>query len=369
MHRCGRKLRWRRVGCRLFVQPPSAWRELMNENLMNVVVCPRPGTLIVEQRPVPEPGPGEVLVRVKRVGMCGTDMHIFRGVQPYLSYPRVMGHELSGELVDARDGSGMAAGEPVYVVPYFSCGTCSACRKGRPNCCMSLTVLGVHRDGGLAEYVSVPQKFVFSARGISLDEAAMIEFLAIGAHAVRRADLRPGQRVLVSGSGPIGIACAMFSKLRGGEVTVIDSRPERLAFCRDKLGIPHVVDLSSDVSAGLQEITGGDMFDVVFDATGNAGAMEKGFSYVAHGGTYVLVSVVNADIRFSDPEFHKREITLKGSRNATAEDFDLVLESIRAGLVPTADLQTHRAPMRELPSAIEQWLKPESRVIKAMVEF
>lgn len=336
---------------------------------MDVVVCREPGTLVIEQRPIPEPGPGEVLVRVKRVGMCGTDMHIFRGVQPYLSYPRVMGHEFSGEVVEAPEDSALKPGEPVYVVPYLSCGECSACRKDRTNCCTSLSVLGVHRDGGLAEYVTVPERFVCSARGISLDEAAMIEFLAIGAHAVRRANVQPHQRVLVSGSGPIGIACALFSKLRGGDVAVIDSRPERLALCRDKLGIPHVLNLSPELVANLLTISNGDMFDVVFDATGNPQAMEKGFDYVAHGGTYVLVSVVNADIKFSDPEFHKREITLMGSRNATAEDFERVLESIRAGSIPTADLHTHRIPMRQLPATIDQWLKPESRVIKAMVEF
>jgi 2-desacetyl-2-hydroxyethyl bacteriochlorophyllide A dehydrogenase len=300
--------------------------------------------------------------------MCGTDMHIFRGVQPYLSYPRVMGHEFSGEVVTSPQGSALSPGEPVYVVPYISCGICSACRKGRPNCCMTLSVLGVHRDGGLAQFVSVPAEFVFSARGISLDQAAMIEFLAIGAHAVRRADVKPGQRVLVSGSGPIGIACALFAKLRGGEVTVVDSRPERLALCRDKLGIQHALNLSSDVHAALLSISGGDMFDIVFDATGNAQAMENGFRYIAHGGTYVLVSVVSADIKFSDPEFHKREVTLMGSRNATAEDFDLVLKSIRSGHIPTADLHTHRAPLQELPAALAQWLKPESMVIKAMVE-
>lgn len=335
---------------------------------MDVVVCVSPGTLVIEQRPVPEPGPDEVLVRVRRVGMCGTDMHIFRGVQPYLTYPRVMGHEFSGEVVVSPAGSALSPGEPVYVVPYISCGECSACRKGRSNCCMALAVLGVHRDGGLAQYVCVPEKFVFSARGISLDEAAMIEFLAIGAHAVRRADVRPAQRVLVSGCGPIGIACALFAKLRGGEVAVVDSRPERLALCRDKLGIQHAVKLSPDIDASLLSISGGDRFDVVFDATGNAQAMENGFRYIAHGGTYVLVSVVNADITFSDPEFHKREITLKGSRNATAEDFDLVLQSIRSGNIPTADLHTHRAPMQDLPATLPQWLEPESKVIKAMVE-
>jgi 2-desacetyl-2-hydroxyethyl bacteriochlorophyllide A dehydrogenase len=295
-------------------------------------------------------------------------MHIFRGVQPYLSYPRVMGHELSGEIVTAPADSMLGPGEPVYVVPYLSCGECSACKKGRTNCCMALTVLGVHRDGALAQYVSVPKRFVFSARGISLDEAAMIEFLAIGAHAVRRADVRPAQRVLISGAGPIGIACALYSKLRGGDVTVIDSRPERLALCREKLGVQHAVSLSPDVQARLLSISGGDMFDVVFDATGNPQAMENGFRYIAHGGTYVLVSIVNANITFSDPEFHKREATLMGSRNATAEDFSLVLESIRSGKIPTADLKTHSAPLQQLPATMAQWIKPESHVIKAMVE-
>jgi 2-desacetyl-2-hydroxyethyl bacteriochlorophyllide A dehydrogenase len=233
---------------------------------------------------------------------------------------------------------------------------------------MALTVLGVHRDGGLAEYVCVPKRFVFSARGVSLDEAAMIEFLAIGAHAVRRADVKRSQRVLVSGSGPIGLACALFAKLRGGEVTVVDCRPERLAFCSEKIGIQHVLVVSPDIQARLLSISGGDMFDVVFDATGNAQAMENGFRYVAHGGTYVLVSVVSANITFSDPEFHKREITLMGSRNATAEDFALVLDTMRSGKIPTAHLRTHRAPLQELPAAMNRWLEPESRVIKAMVE-
>jgi 2-desacetyl-2-hydroxyethyl bacteriochlorophyllide A dehydrogenase len=317
---------------------------------------------------MPEPGPGEVLVRVRRVGICGTDMHIFRGVQPYLSYPRVMGHEFSGEVVSSPAGSTLAAGEPVYIVPYISCGQCSACRKQRTNCCMAMSVLGVHRDGALAQFVSVPEKFVFSARGITLDEAAMIEFLAIGAHAVRRADVKPGQRVIVSGSGPIGIACALFSRLRGGEVAVVDSRPERLALCREKLGVQHAFEISPELPAKLLSMTGGDMFDVVFDATGNPQAMENGFRYVAHGGTYVLVSVVSADIKFSDPEFHKRETTLLGSRNATAEDFALVLECMRAGKIPTAALNTHRARLSELPASLVEWLKPESQVIKAMVE-
>jgi 2-desacetyl-2-hydroxyethyl bacteriochlorophyllide A dehydrogenase len=271
-------------------------------------------------------------------------------------------------VVSAPEGSGLAAGDPVYVLPYFSCGDCGACRKGRPNCCQFLEVLGVHRDGALAQQLCVPRKFVFPAHGISLDQAAMIEFLAIGAHAVRRADVKAGQRVLVSGSGPIGIACALFSKLRGGEVAVVDSRRERLEVCRQHLAIDHVLELSDGLRATLEAITGGDMFDVVFDATGNPQAMEDGFRLVAHGGTYVLVSVVNADIRFSDPEFHKREMTLMGSRNATAEDFEYVLECLRAGKIPTADLATHRTSIRDFPETLSRWMKPDAGVIKALVD-
>ena len=238
----------------------------------------------------------------------------------------------------------------------------------RPNCCNSLSVLGVHSDVGLAEYICVPRRFVFSARGISLDQAAMIEFLAIGAHAVRRAEIKAGQRVLVSGSVPIGMACALFAGLRGGEITVIDSRRERLDVCREHLGVAHALELSPELPARLESLTGGDMFDVVFDATGNPQAMEAGFRYIAHGGTYVLVSVVSADIKFSDPEFHKREATLKGSRNATPEDFNVVLEAMRAGRIPTEAFQTHRIGLRDLPATLDKWIKPESRVIKALVE-
>ena len=335
---------------------------------MDVVVCQRPGTLMVEQRPVPEPRPDEVLVRVRRVGVCGTDTHTFRGAQPFLTYPRVMGHEISGEVVRAPERSSLRPGEPVYVVPYLSCGRCSACRKHRPNCCRALEVLGVHRDGAFAQYVCVPEPAVFPARGVSLNDAAMIEFLAIGAHAVRRSGLESNQRVLVCGSGPIGIACAVFSKLRGCEVTVIDLRPERLALCTQKLGIDHALELAPDTDARLLSISGGDMFDVVFDATGNAQAMEVGFRYVAHAGAYVLVSVVNAHIAFSDPEFHKRETTLLASRNATAVDFEFVLECIRSGRIPTAHLHTHSAPLLELPARLPEWLEPQSKVIKAIVE-
>jgi 2-desacetyl-2-hydroxyethyl bacteriochlorophyllide A dehydrogenase len=335
--------------------------------LMDVMVCRRPGELVAERRPVPARADGEVLVRVKRVGMCGTDMHIYQGNQPYVTYPRIMGHEISGIVAAAPPSSPLREGDQVCVVPYVSCGTCRTCRTHKPNCCMRLEVLGVHRDGALASLVSLPEPLVLAAPGVTIDEAAMIEFLSIGAHAVRRANVSAAQRVVVSGAGPIGIACALFAHLRGGDVVVLDTRPERLTLCRDIVGVQA---LMVDAATGerLRDITGGDMFDVVFDATGSPAAMQHGFTYIAHGGTYVLVSIVNADIAFSDPEFHKREVTLMGSRNATREDFEHVLACMREGRIPTRALHTHSASLLDLPAALPQWLEPRTGVIKAVVE-
>ncbi|AYV49717.1 dehydrogenase [Caulobacter flavus] len=334
---------------------------------MDVLVCAAPGELVLEQRPTPRPAAGEVLLRVRRVGVCGTDMHIYRGTQPYLSYPRVMGHELSGEVVSAPAGSDLEPGDHAYVMPYLSCGTCPACAKGKTNCCMNIRVLGVHVDGALAEYLAVPEGFVRKVEGVGLDEAAMVEFLAIGAHAVRRARIEPGQAALVVGAGPIGIAAALFARLAGARVTVLDGREDRLAFCAEHLGAEQVVSLGDGTARTLSDLTDGAFFDVVFDATGNPGAMQQGFAYVGHGGTYVLISVVAADITFSDPEFHKREMSLLGSRNATIEDFEHVLATIRAGLVPTAALNSHKADLRDLPQALPGWMEPSAGVIKAIV--
>jgi 2-desacetyl-2-hydroxyethyl bacteriochlorophyllide A dehydrogenase len=334
---------------------------------MLTVVCETPGTLLAQDRPMPERGADEVLLRVKRVGVCGTDLHIFTGNQPYLSYPRVMGHELSGTVEAAPANSTLRPGDNVYVMPYLSCGTCVACRAGKTNCCVRIQVLGVHRDGAFTEYLTVPQAFVHKAEGVSLDQAAMVEFLAIGAHAVRRSGLRSGQRVLVVGAGPIGMAAMIFARLRGASVAALDSRQDRLAFCTSALGISAGIPLGEGDEEQLAALSNSEFFDVVFDATGNPKAMERGFRFVAHGGTYVLISVVGANITFSDPEFHKREMTLLGSRNATTEDFATVLDAMRADLIPSS-LNTHRLALSDVPTQFKDLLDPSAGVIKAIVE-
>jgi 2-desacetyl-2-hydroxyethyl bacteriochlorophyllide A dehydrogenase len=336
--------------------------------MMDALVCVAPGELVLARKPIPTRTEDELLIRIRRVGICGTDMHIFSGTQPYLSYPRIMGHELAGEVAQAPPQSRFKAGDPVYLMPYLSCGHCSACRKGRTNCCRNIEVLGVHRDGGLAEYLAIHERFVSKAEGVTLDEAAMIEFLAIGAHAVRRGAIAAGDRVLVVGAGPIGIAVALFSRLDGGNVTVIDSRQDRLEFCRRMVGADSAFAVDERTAERLRDLTGGDMFDVVFDATGNPRAMETGFAYVGHGGSYVLVSIVNGNIAFSDPEFHRRETTLLGSRNATLQDFERVIRAMRDRLVPTLGLNTHRARLADFAAILPEWMTPAAGVIKGIVE-
>lgn len=335
---------------------------------MLTVSCESPGHLLAQERPRPLRQPGEVLLRVKRVGVCGTDLHIYTGNQPYLAYPRVMGHEMSGIVEEAEPDSGLSPGEHVYVMPYLSCGDCVACRQGKTNCCTRIQVLGVHRDGAFTEFVSVPRRFVGRADGITLDQAAMVEFLAIGAHAVRRSDVKPGQRVLVVGAGPIGLGVMLFARLRGAQVTAIDGRADRLTFARQHMGASDTVQLGEGDETELSRLTQGEFFDVVFDATGNRQAMERGFRFLAHGATYVLVSIVQGDISFSDPEFHKREATLMGSRNATLEDFETVMRAMRDGQVPDAALATHRMTLSAVPAGFHKLLDPQQGVIKAIIE-
>jgi 2-desacetyl-2-hydroxyethyl bacteriochlorophyllide A dehydrogenase len=336
---------------------------------MRALLCKSPGALEIIERPKPSAQAGQVLVRIRRAGVCGTDLHIFDGSQPYFEYPRIIGHELAGHVETSGPGSAFSAGQQVAIIPYLSCGQCVACRRGKTNCCQRLSVLGVHADGGMAEHVCVPEDNVIAADGVTLDQAAMAEFLAIGVHAVRRGAISAGQRVLVVGAGPIGIACMIFAKLPGAEVTALDTRDDRLDFCARQKLADHCIRAGAEAKTELSRLTQGDFFDCVFDATGSAKAMNAGFELVAHGGAYVLVSIVRDTISFSDPEFHKREATLLSSRNATREDFDTVFTALRGGLVPTGAINTHRAKLSQAPESFPHWINPNNGVIKAILEI
>jgi len=342
---------------------------------MKGIVCDRVGLLRMrDDLPEPEPKPGEAVVRIRRVGICGTDYPAFAGRQPYFTYPRILGHELSGTIEWIGDNEAeLSPGDAVGIIPYLHCGTCIACRQGKTNCCANLRVMGVHVDGGLREFVSVPVTHLLKADGLSFDQAAMLEPLAIGAHAVRRSGVGEGQTALVIGAGPIGLGVMVFAKLAGARVLAMDVDSERLAFCRSWAGVEHAIDAAGleapQMVKRLAELTDGEFPTVVIDATGNARSMTDAFGYLAHGGTLVYVGLVNGDIAFSHPEFHKRETTLMGSRNATREDFDRVLWAVKRGTVDIDRYITHRAQHDHMIERFAHWLQPESKVIKAVVEW
>lgn len=335
---------------------------------VDALVCSEPGRLQVVQRPAPVLAAGHALVRPRRVGICGTDYHIFEGKHPFLQYPRIMGHELAVEVVEATAESGLAAGDICVVNPYLSCGGCIACLAGKPNCCVRISVLGVHQDGGLTGLLAVPQANLIRAQGLTVDECASVEFLSIGAHAVRRGAATSRDRVLVVGAGPIGLGVALFAAASGAEVAVLDRSAERAATAEAITGAV-AIRAEGDPAEAVGAVTGGIGFDLVFDATGSQAAMEKGFEFVAHGGRYVLVGVIKDSVTFADPDFHRKEMTLFGSRNATNEDFHWVMGAIRSGDVPIDRLITHRTSLGNAVDAIPVWATQKTGLIKALIEI
>jgi 2-desacetyl-2-hydroxyethyl bacteriochlorophyllide A dehydrogenase len=337
---------------------------------MRTLVCTKPGEFNYCEKDMPELQKGCAIIKIKRIGICGTDLHAFEGTQPFFEYPRILGHELAGELIDFDDAPGFVKGETVSFIPYFNCGTCIACNSGLPNCCAAIKVCGVHIDGGFAEYLQVPSYSLLHGEGLSFDELVLVEPLAIGAHSIQRAAVKPGEFVLVVGAGPIGLGIAEFARIAGGNVIVMDVNNTRLNFCKEKLKINHIINpVEEDAMAILKEITNDDMPTVVIDATGNQKAILNAFQYMAHGARYVLVGLQKGEISFSHPEFHKREATLMSSRNATRKDFEHVIASIKEGLVQPANYITHRVKFDAVKDNFESWLNPATGVIKAMVEM
>jgi 2-desacetyl-2-hydroxyethyl bacteriochlorophyllide A dehydrogenase len=340
---------------------------------MKTLTLEEPGKLTLGDTPEPDAAlaAGQALVKIHRIGVCGTDIHAFNGKQPFFSYPRILGHELGVEvLAVADDVTNVAPGDRCAVEPYLNCGKCIACRRGKGNCCTSLQVLGVHTDGGHRERIVVPAAKLHASKKLTLDQLALVETLGIGAHAVDRAQLEAGETVLVIGTGPIGLAVIQFAHAAGANVIAMDVNDTRLAFCRETLGVAHTVNATvPDVVAELQNLTNGDLPTAVFDATGNPKSMMASFNYPAHGGRLVFVGLFQGDVTFNDPNFHKRELTLMGSRNARSADFPRIIALIESGKVDTTPWITHRAPFDAVPEQFPSWVKPETGVLKAIIEL
>jgi len=338
---------------------------------MKVIVLEKPGSFQLTERAEPSTAPpGEALVRIHRVGVCGTDLHAYKGNQPFFTYPRVVGHELGVEIMTVGpNAKGLAVGDRCAVEPYLNCGRCIACRRGKSNCCVSLQVLGVHIDGGMREFMTVPVGKLHRSRSLSLDQLALVEMLTIGAHAVRRAQLEPGENALVIGAGPIGLAATAFAQLVGARVSVLEISASRREFCRQHLKVERCLDGTGDTGNQLEGMLNGDLPTAVFDATGSPKSMMQAVRYVANGGKLVYVSLVQADLTFTDPELHRRELTMIRSRNALPADFTWAMQMVEDGRIDLDPWITHRAPANEMVGAFQGWLNPERGVVKAVVEF
>lgn len=337
---------------------------------MKCIVCEEPNRLQMKEMDIPVPGEGEALLRIVRIGICGTDFHAYKGNQPYFVYPRILGHELAAEIVEiGPNDEGLSAGDQVCVIPYVHCGVCIACRSGKTNCCTGMSVIGVHQDGGMREYMTAPVRHLVKTEGLAPEQAAIVECFSIGAHSVRVAGVGPGDTVLVIGAGPIGLGTMKFAKLAGAQVIAMDLNEARLEFCRTWVPADYTVHAGHDPLKEVERITGGDFSVAVLDATGNTKSMEQALHYVAHGGRLVYVGLVKSDITFHDPDFHRREMAIMGSRNAMREDFLEVIGHIRSGAIDTEAFITHRVPFTEMIGQYDSWLQPESGVIKAVVQL
>ncbi|WP_220720370.1 zinc-binding alcohol dehydrogenase family protein [Agarivorans litoreus] len=338
---------------------------------MKTLVCNEPFSIEYVEREKPSFAENEVLLKVKAVGICGTDIHAFAGRQPFFSYPRVLGHEISG-VVEATGSACSTAkvGERFSVIPCIPCGECSACAEGKTNCCENVSLYGVHQDGGFTEYLSVLESnLVKLPDTVSDSQGALIECFAISAHAVRRAEIKAGQRVLQVGAGPIGLAAAAIAKANGAEVVVADVSDERRAHVEKALGIKTLNPLAESYVDDLKAAFGGNLACTLLDATGNKGSMSRSVELIRHGGKIVFIGLYIGDLVLDDPTFHKKETTLLSSRNATREDFERVIELMSKGEIDENIMKNRDYDFDTVGLSYQQDVVNNATLIKGVINF
>src|ERR1700761_2066422 len=287
---------------------------------MRTIVLEEPGRFTLTDTPQPSaPGPGEALVRVLTVGICGTDLHAFEGTQPFFTYPRVLGHELAVEVLEIGDGvDGFRAGDRCAVNPYMTCGACPACLRGRTNCCARMRVIGVHSDGGMRDRIVLPAKQM-SRCSLPPVFVPLVETLGVGIHAVGRAAAQSGDRAIVAGAGPIGLSVIEFLRLAGADIGVIEKMPERLQFAAKRHALTRYY-------PSHQEARQEEPSMLVFDCTGDKGSMESSHQRVQQGGNAISGGLVTDWVPLFPPDWHRREATSLASRNSPAPEPHQVLE-------------------------------------------
>jgi len=310
---------------------------------------------------LPETSPpkkGEALVAIRAIGICGTDFSGYLGKMPFIEYPRILGHELGVEVLAVGEGvTHLKPGDRCSVEPYLNCGTCHACTRGSTNCCETLQVLGVHCDGGMRERMNLPAHKLHPCNALDFEQLALVETLAIGCHAVNRAQVTASDDVLIIGAGPIGLTVLEFARAANAAITILELNAARREFVEKHYPGVNVVASLPDTPA----------FQIVFDATGNAHSMAAALRFARFTGRIVYVGITKEPVAIDDPLFHRRELTLLASRNAIASDFSRILTMIQSGQIDTRPWISHRCEFKALPQKMSEWLLPDSRVIKAVV--
>ena len=331
---------------------------------MRTITLMQPGRFAdAETQPPTAPRPGEVLVGVLAVGICGTDLHAFEGTQPFFSYPRILGHELAVEILDVGDGVvDITPGERCAVNPYMTCGQCAACVRGRTNCCARMQVIGVHCDGGMRDRIVLPAEHVYKCRKLPPEQIPLVETLAVGAHAVGRSAARAGERAIVVGTGPIGLSVIEFLRLAGAEVATVEKMPERLSFAASHNALKQYY-------PSHEEARQGEPWMFVFDCTGDRGSMEKSIHLLQQGGTLIFVGLINDHISLFDPDLHRREATILSSRNSVPAEQRRVLQAMESGAVDVASWPTEFVDRSSMPQRFPAWLHRQSAVVKAVIDW
>ncbi|WAX71863.1 zinc-binding alcohol dehydrogenase family protein [Gallibacterium anatis] len=334
---------------------------------MKALVCNKPFEFSYKQLSTPTIKEDQVLLKVAAVGICGTDIHAFGGNQPFFSYPRILGHEASGIITEiGAKVSQWKIGQRVALIPYISCGECDACRSGRTNCCEKISVIGVHEDGAFKEYLAAPAKNILAVDD-QVDDitAALIEPFAISAHAVRRAEIKAGDDVLIVGAGPIGLGAAAIAAADGANVAIADTSAERREHIKTQIKLPAF----NPIDEKVENFFNGKLPLIVIDATGNQKAMNNDVNLIRHGGRIVFVGLFKGDFSIHDPDFHKKETTLLGSRNATPEDFEKVQSLMAQGKLSAAMMLTHTFKFDQLAEVFEEQVVNNKALIKSVVTY
>ncbi|WP_055733260.1 zinc-binding alcohol dehydrogenase family protein [Agarivorans gilvus] len=338
---------------------------------MKTLICNEPFSIEYVERELPKFGNDEVLLKVNAVGICGTDIHAYAGRQPFFSYPRVLGHEICGTVVDAgAQAADVKIGQRASVIPCIPCGQCAACKDGKTNCCENVSLYGVHQDGGFTEYLAVKKdNLVALPEGVSDSQGALVECFAISAHAVRRAQVKAGENVLQIGSGPIGLAAAAIAKAEGARVVVADVSEERRQHVAKVLGVPALDPVAADYEQQLRAAFGGELPCTLMDATGNKASMSRSVELIRHGGKIVFIGLYIGDLVLDDPTFHKKETTLLSSRNATRQDFERVIELMEKGAISESIMKNKDYDFASFGEQYREQVVENKELIKGVVNF